>query len=509
MPLAALALLLAQAAVESGSIEVRSVDALTGQPVAGAPIYLNGPAKAVSGKTGEDGRASFTDLPMGVYPVATFGVPGYNRASNPVRLTPKDAKAVVRLAMYPESEIAGRVLDSRGEPVAGVSVTAVRFGYVGSRPGIVSFHGALTDDSGVYRIRRLLPGRYTLVAQPRVLPGFLEGEVEARTYFAGSPTRPGATPLLIAPGEKREPVDIALLRTPSTCLSGQVAEVPGSANGTIRLYDADAETGAPLGSAPIEPTGEFEFCGLPEGTYQVHATASGDGGPLSGSSGPVAVLDRAVRAPPIPLQPPGPVRGVIQTDERLPPALRLSLQGVSLRGTFGESLQARIDLDGTFFIPAAAAREYWLSVSGLAGGMYVREAKFANRDAWSQPFQPDGSELRIVLEADGPTVLGRVERREGEAVGETVVLLAAHDLQATFPPNQFLSTRANFEGEFQITGFPPGRYRLLAFTRELPSNASPSPEWIAAHASRALELDLGPRQTKNVTVEAVRITHLD
>ena len=112
-------------------------NALTGAPVGGVQVLLNGkddvPAYHVL--TDALGRFAFTDVVPGQYKLtgkkngyvyATFGRPKGD--GEPIPLARGDRRTGVELRMTPGGVIAGRALDNNGDPVAGLIFLPARVG---------------------------------------------------------------------------------------------------------------------------------------------------------------------------------------------------------------------------------------------------------------------------------------------------------------------------------------------------------------------------------------------
>ena len=163
------------APVGRAMVRGRIVDGQTGAALARARVRLVGqgtPRPPVLSDS--QGAFAFTGLPAGVYSLtadkATYLSGSYPdrrpslRASVAKALILRDDEVVdnLTLPLYHGSAISGRVLDEHGDPVefAQVLVLPARAAGAGSGPrGTVQ-----SNDIGEFRIGRLTPGRYLLMA---------------------------------------------------------------------------------------------------------------------------------------------------------------------------------------------------------------------------------------------------------------------------------------------------------------------------------------------------------
>ena len=238
----------------------------------------------------------------------------------------------IRVPLWQLGSIEGRVTDERGEPVVGTAVRVLSTRRVAGNEQLVAGPIATTDDRGAYRLADLDPGRYVVAAlsvQQTVLDttqespsGRPQGELESggigagrgavvrgptvdaagrhrlaltyfatppppgagepraypATYYPGSTTPAGATPIEITYGAARTGIDLRLAPVLAVRISGR-AEVP---SGTpppllLRLMPAGTELlgfGFEAATSVIEPDGRFTFLNVPEGSYTLLAKAS-------------------------------------------------------------------------------------------------------------------------------------------------------------------------------------------------------------------------------------------
>jgi hypothetical protein len=172
------------------------VDAVSGQPLAGAVVTLarlDVRLPAPRAVTDARGRFVFETLPAsdGYYLGARrFGYaytrygwsgPGQSLAIKDIAtisLRPGQWVRDIRIPLWRLGSISGRVVDERGEPVVGVAVRAFSTRLVAGSRQLVAGPIVTTDDRGVYRLADLDPGSY-VVSVPSVQSTVLTTTLEA------------------------------------------------------------------------------------------------------------------------------------------------------------------------------------------------------------------------------------------------------------------------------------------------------------------------------------------
>jgi hypothetical protein len=133
-----------------------------------------------------DGYFFFRGLPAGRYSIATraFGYLNIDYPPRVVEISDSDRPVSVTLRIWKHATIAGRVIDERGEPVAGIPVAALRRITVGGRLVLRRETAeAETDDRGEYRLAQVSPGSYVVAALSSTtsLPASLTEDLHAST----------------------------------------------------------------------------------------------------------------------------------------------------------------------------------------------------------------------------------------------------------------------------------------------------------------------------------------
>lgn len=335
----------------SGAISGVVFDATTDQPVAGAIVSLGRIDMRVSipySVTDTKGRFLFRDLPasdqyyLGArrfgYEYTRYGWTSPNGSLATADIARVSVAAdqwvqSLRIPLWRNASISGRVVDERGEPVVGVVVRTFSHANVSGQPQLVAGDLATTDDLGAYRIAGLAPGQYyvavlsvqstvpwTMAEAPSTSAiGQLAGsgvsaagggvlampavDVDARhrlviTNFPTPPppavAQPRAYPITFHPGvgsvasassieikygDVKTAVDIQVQPVPAARVSGRLALPAGDAvpRMLLRLMPNGLERqgfGSEAATSTLEPDGTFVFLNVPSGTYTLLAQPS-------------------------------------------------------------------------------------------------------------------------------------------------------------------------------------------------------------------------------------------
>src|SRR5687767_13124794 len=162
-------------AVIAGSVVTDDAAAL---PVRRASVLLRaqGSGQGWSATTDDQGRFVITGVPAGRHTLAamrpawnttTYGSVRPGRPGTPLTVSEGARVAGIVLRMSRASVLTGFIVDRLGQPMSGVTVTAMRFGYspaTGEKVPSPVTPSAVTDDEGRYRMFGLSPGEYLVAA---------------------------------------------------------------------------------------------------------------------------------------------------------------------------------------------------------------------------------------------------------------------------------------------------------------------------------------------------------
>ena len=244
--------------------------------------------------TDQDGRFVFTNLVPGGYHMQvqkTGLAPLFEPGRAPTAQVSAGQTTELALHLQRGAVIAGKILDSSGEPVTDARIMAMRR-FIGGPPGAaarllpapVAGMNQQTNDLGEFRIAGLAPGEYIVAVMPAGRSPFggpavtptANGMAATTTYYPGTTDQAAAQPIKVAAGETADNVVFSLQSVPSFRIAGRVVDESGAAvAGAMVTLIADPRAPSfmgPLGHARTGDDGRFTIDGVASGTYRVSAS---------------------------------------------------------------------------------------------------------------------------------------------------------------------------------------------------------------------------------------------
>jgi hypothetical protein len=486
--------------------------------------------------TDDDGRFAVPDLPAGRFSIEAakpawiagrYGATRPGRPGTSVVVAEGARIADVEIRMSRGAVITGVVSDRRGQPVPGVTVTAMQFvrhQFTGERvlslpPGYPS---STTDDRGIYRCFGLPPGEYVVAATLRSGPPTalidlrrvtadevqraLSGDATsagapgqggslvsyAPVYFPGTADVSRADSSRLSAGEERTGVDIVLDPVPTA----RVEAIPGlphdgdRASLQVLLVPAqDAPIRLASGRGRSTPEGSVVFSGVAPGSYKLVARAAVAGAapaavPAGGRGRGAAaaftlfgsadlVVDGRDLTVPLDIQPGVTVSGRLRfvDDPARTPAdgaigLALLPRGITLLG----ATNTKVDGSGRFaFIGVPAGQHRLVLTSGAKVPEALRSAMSDGRDildSWLDVREGvNVGDLEIAFSERLSELAGRLETAAGAAAPDYFIVVFAADRSFWTPQSRRIRTvRPDTDGRFTMRGLPAGDYLVAALT---------------------------------------------
>jgi protocatechuate 3,4-dioxygenase beta subunit len=293
---------LTQAAAGAGRLSGR-VTTDANVPIADARVFLVRVARQISSApgmppqalTGADGRFAFDNLTPGEYRINVQKA-GFAPLTDPARLPPVFRVAAgqsldnLDFRLQKGGVIAGRVLDSNGEPLADIGVIAMRRAPAGQTNRVLipaqPQQMQQTNDLGEFRLAGLFAGEYFVAAVPRgMLPfrgaGASPAPVSTATTAATTTFYPGTTDqsvaqgITVTAGAEVANIVFAVQKAPVFNVSGVVVDENGHpvAHAVVRLMGdgTNGVFGGP-GGGQSQNDGRFVIGEVPSGTYRISAS---------------------------------------------------------------------------------------------------------------------------------------------------------------------------------------------------------------------------------------------
>ncbi len=430
--------------------ELRGVvaEAVRGRRVAGAtllacddPGLAFGFEACAEARSGEDGTFAFASLPTGIVRLRAQGS-GY--AVSRVEAVPLPLAAGApppTLTLRPGSRVAGRVVDERGEPVAGARVWG--------RPAAGSFDD-LAESAREWPTHTGGDGRFVLAGVPA-------GEAWTPFAFRADRDVGRGAPLDIAAGAEVPEVEILLPAPPILALSF-LDSAGGQPPRQVELLCFREPAAADRAFAKCVEPGRIQDEG--GGRFTVRFPESGTRDLLIAPEGFSEVRRDGVVLEPgrrldlgaLPVQAGLAIAGRV-TDPQAEPVPGATVEASWDADGWRRSRRVATDASGQF--RAAGLGQSPVTLSASAPGFET---------ASLAPVQPGATDLALVLARLG-ALAGRVRLEEGGAPEAFVIVThrEAESVPATgalgFPREDPFSTG---DGSYRIDALPPGRYTVEA-----------------------------------------------
>ena len=136
-------------------------------------------------------------------------------------------------------------------------------------------------------------------------------------------------------------------------------------------------------------------------------------------------------------------------------------EGLSLSmpmGQFGE--------DGTFKLTGVYPAKYWIALSAMPQGTYVKSIQFAGQEVAHAPLDLTTSaagSLEIILSAKAADLSGTVHDDKGEALSQIPVTLWPKVPDKGQPEGGIHTATTDESGGFKVGGLAPGDYYIAAW----------------------------------------------
>ena len=517
----------AQPQTGTATLRGRVVAADSGRPLRRARITLTaeglGPEGRRTTSTNLEGRFEFRDLPAARYRVSVarggylpleYGQRRPGEQGRPLQVA--DGQTLERIDFYlPRmGVITGRVTDENGEPIEGVSVypTRVMF-FDGARRLVPAVGPTQTDDMGEYRIARLPPGSYHVMAATKETWTVTERDGRETmygylpTYYPGVPSGSASRAVSVGIGQELSGIDIALLPGRAATVSGTAVDSQGRPFAEVSL--SEQVRGVSFASFTVGPNarvaadGTFRIANVPPGTYTAQATRrdADPGGPAEVASLAVTIDGTDIENLMLVGSAGGTVSGrvVSETGELPKTGVRVHVAeflrnqpNPAVLGAFRNTGPVPVREDGEFTANNVWGRARFRVT--LPEGWMLKSVTHNGRDLGDAVLELRSGEMlagvEILITNRITTLGGQVVDRAGKPVGDATVVVFAGAPERWYESSRWVrAARPDQQGEWQMKGLPPGEYYAAALDY-VEDGAWNDPEFLEALRERARRLEL-------------------
>jgi protocatechuate 3,4-dioxygenase beta subunit len=529
----------------TGIIRGRVTAGDTGRPLRRARITVEavdaGAQSRQTTSTGLDGRFEVSGLRAGRYKVSVtrggylpleYGQRRPGEQGRPVQLADRDKVDTVDFALPRMSVISGRVTDEFGEPIEGVAVYAMRALFFDGQRRLVPVNlNTTTDDTGEYRIQRLAPGNYVVMALTRETWIVNENGAPVTyaylpTYFPGAGSPGEARSVALGVGQALGAIDVALLPGRAPRVSGVATDSQGrpfmrvSLRDEVRGLNFASFRGGP--DAVVNADGTFSIPNVPPGDYVLTASRQpGESGDPEVAQLPLSVGTTDLEQVTLVGSRGGSVAGQVVVDGATAPemsSVRIAIleptrgqPSPTLLGAFRGSsgfATAIADEDGRFSVDNVFGRAR-IQVT-LPDGWMVRSVEHEGQDIGDAPIELGSGErisgIQVVITDRVTRVFGQLLDRKNQPLRDATVLVFPRERERWFESSRRMrAVRPDQRGEWEVKGLPPGEY--LAVALEYVDNAGwIDPDYLESlrESAREVRVDDGTTQLVPLTLTEPR-----
>jgi Polysaccharide lyase family 4, domain II len=533
-----LAALLLQAG--TGAIQGVLLDARNSMPIAGAQIALSrlpaldnapdiptlaAPPARLKAASDAAGAFSFRNLPPGLYRIEPE-VEGYFLESRTASLvTVTDGRAItLSLRLVQGSVIAGRVVDSNGEPMSSVNVQASTIFYQFGGPVLGGVASQTTDDRGEYRLFWVPPGELYVSVTPKPPARNAKGSQNLKTFYPDALSASSATPVSVHAGEEMTGIDIHVRAGPLAKIAGQVtraappAPPPATEEGIFAIIARTQSRSVSFLMVPRDDnildrdpselsrtialngsSATFEILNVPAGMYDLYALTNDPNDSIAFGRTTIDVRGQDVNDVRIAIRPGVDVKGTVALDGKAPGRsnMRVALQpdGPLLRLGFRPQPQ-QVAADGSFTLRGVPEGHYRLSVLSPISDTYVETVRSSDVNVYDSGLDIDSSlrPLQVTLRSGAGTLEGNT------APGAIAALIPTARREN---PVLYYQTIADASGRFAMRNLTPGEYKLFAW-RDAPPGAIYNPAFVMKYEAQGKSVTVGPGASAAIQIDAIQ-----
>jgi hypothetical protein len=264
----------------NAQVSGRVLEAGTEVPIPGASVVFAFRGRSrLQAVTDQDGRYSFEELEPGPYrlTVQKTGFVPLDPATVPTYwVLAGQSLDVATVSLQKGGVVAGRILDSFGQPLVDINVRAVKPGAAIDRMAEAS----RTNDLGEFRVFGLAPGDYIVAASPRPFGSdALSRTMVSSTFYPGTSDPSAAQVLTVSAAQTISGIEFRTVMASTFKVSGVVVDelgMPIAGADVMLAGDSRASGGIAagiVGGTRSDSAGRFSINTVTAGKYYATATA--------------------------------------------------------------------------------------------------------------------------------------------------------------------------------------------------------------------------------------------
>jgi protocatechuate 3,4-dioxygenase beta subunit len=521
----------------SAVIRGRIVAADSGRPLRRARVTVTSPelgtAATRSTSTDMAGRYEIRELPAARYRVAVtragylpldYGQRRPGEQGRPIQLTDSQVMERIDFALPRMSVITGRVTDETGEAMEGVTVVASRSLYFEGRRKLVPITTATTDDEGEYRLQKLPPATYVVMASTRETWTVTDAGKEtvfgyAPTYFPGLTNGTEARRINVGLGQQVPSIDLSLIPGRAARITGTAVDSKGVPFSRVNLSDdirgLNFASFRGAGSATVSGDGAFTISNITPGEYRLSASRlAGDPAGEPEIAEMTIVVDGAdLENLSLTGTVGGTVSGRVVADGATSPKwssvrveVRQPLRNQSSPGVLGAFRNSGSSVakdDGSFVVEHVFDRarfqvnlpEGWMVKSITQGGRDIADGELSLRS------REELRDVEIVITDRMTTVAGQLMDAKNQPIHDATVVVFSADSQRWFESSRGVkAARPDQQGHWRVRALPPGEYLAIAL-EYIEDTAWNDPDYLESLRQFATKVTLGEGGSETVSLK--------
>ena len=554
--LAAVALAQTPSAPKPASVEGKIVNSLTGEPIRKAELTLTTslfdgmsgisvdiaaglglddlvppdpkpkePKKTYAATSDASGKFRFEGIDAGDYYLKvkragfldeTYKPSGPIASEGRLHLTAGQEFPGVEFRLVPQAAVSGKVVDEDSDPVGDAIVTASRSSFASGHRTLIAGDTAQGNDRGEFRLGKLAPGRYYLIAETMAInpmaaaaPPPKDGSPEVgyvATYFPQFIDVQRAEAIDVKAGADLPGFVIHMQKSRVVRVKGTLLGADGKPlKGAQVMLMSGARPGS-MRMGSVDPDGKFEIANVPPGAYMAMTVK------LFGGSGasPSMTMQTLI----VPAENLSDVKLGAVPDATLQGKItvagdgKFDLKGIGVMLQGGEDgpmipASGRVDESGAFLLKKVSAANYELSLQNLPKGTYLKSVLWSGREKLGEPIDLSAGvsgDLQVILGTDGATFDAKVTRDDKPVNDAEVVLLPEDAGHRSTQTTRSASTDGSGHAAFKDV--PPGNYLVFAWEKVEEGDWF-DPVFVKAAANDATRITIAPKDNQHLDLKAI------